>query len=107
LWLWHWAHWFGEQVAGDLLHEELAVGHVAVESVDHPVSPGPHLPHLILFVAVGVGVAGEVEPVAGPLLAVAGACLADFVRACPSSAARSIARMREPIARLRTPASCS
>ena len=60
-----------QQVAGDLLDHKLVVGHVAIDRGNHPVAPDPHLATKILFVAVGVGIAGEVEPVPRPLLAVA------------------------------------
>ena len=32
----------GDEVAGELLSDELVVGHVVAESVDDPVAPGPH-----------------------------------------------------------------
>ena len=60
-----------QKITGDLLHDELVVGHVAVERSDHPVAPDPHLATMIFFVAVGIGIAGEVEPVPCPLLAIA------------------------------------
>ena len=55
-----------QQVAGDLLDDELVVGQVAVQGVDDPVAIEPDLPRLVLLVAVGVGVAGGVEPDAAP-----------------------------------------
>jgi hypothetical protein len=61
----------GQQVAGQLLDRELVEGHVGVDRVDHPVAVRPDRPLAVLLVAVGVGVAGEVEPAAGPTLAVA------------------------------------
>ena len=63
---------FGQQVAGDLLDGELVEREVAVEapSIDL-VAPGPHGPRAVALVAVGVGVAGRVEPVARHALAVA------------------------------------
>ena len=63
---------FGQQVAGDLLDDELVVGQVAVEGVDDPVAVEPDLARLVLLVAVGVGVAGRVEPEPAPALAVVG-----------------------------------
>ena len=63
---------FGQQVAGDLLDEELVVGHVVVEGVDDPIAIHPHEPRLVLFEAVGVGVAGRVEPEAAPAFAEVG-----------------------------------
>ena len=61
---------FGQQVAGDLLDDELVVGQVAVERVDDPVAIEPDAARLVLLEAVGVGVAGGVEPVPAPALAV-------------------------------------
>ena len=60
-----------EQVAGHLLDHEAVVRKIAIDRPDHPVAPGPLLPRRILLVAVGVGIARQIEPVAGPLLAVA------------------------------------
>ena len=56
----------GQQVAGDLVDDELIVGQVAIEGVDDPIAVEPDEPRLVLFVAVGVGVARGVEPDAGP-----------------------------------------
>src|SRR5689334_17964664 len=41
-----------------------------VEGHDHPVPVWPDRPRLIFFVAVGVGVAGGIEPMAAPTLAI-------------------------------------
>ena len=62
----------GQEVAGELLDDKAVVGEVAIEGVDHPVAPDPLIARKIFFVAVAVGVAGGVEPVAGPFLAVVG-----------------------------------
>ena len=59
-----------KHVARDLLDREPVEGHVRVEGVDHPVAVGPDRAAVVLLVAVGVGVAREVEPVARPALAV-------------------------------------
>ena len=56
----------GQQVAGELLDGELVERHVAVEGVDHPVAPAPHDALAVALVAVGVGVAGRVEPARRP-----------------------------------------
>ena len=59
----------GEHVAGDLLDGELVEGHVAVERVDDPVAVFPDFAAIVLFVAVGIGVARQIQPRAGPALA--------------------------------------
>ncbi len=61
----------GEQVAGQLPGDKPVPGQVAVEGVDDPVAPGPHLAFAVDLEAVAVGVAGEVEPVGGQAFAVA------------------------------------
>ena len=65
----------GKQVAGHLPECELVPGQIAVEGVDHPVAPGPHRrPRSVELEAVAVGVAGQIHPVGGHSLPVAGAC---------------------------------
>jgi len=60
-----------ELVAGDLLPDEQVVRLVAVERVDDVVAVTPRMRHVgVALVAGGVGVAGEVEPVARPAFAV-------------------------------------
>ena len=59
-----------QQVAGELLPHEAIVRHVVVEGLHHPIAVHPDLPRFVLLVAVRVGVAGGVEPDAGPALAV-------------------------------------
>ena len=56
----------GQQVAGDLLDGESIEGHIAVEGVDDPIAIAPHVAMVVDVVAVGVGVAGQVEPVRAP-----------------------------------------
>ena len=61
----------GEKVAGDLLADELVEGLVGVEGVHDPVAILHGLAHgVVRAVAGGVGVAGDIEPVAAPALAV-------------------------------------
>ena len=62
----------GQEVAGELLDDELVVGLVGVEGVNHPVAPAPHVARAVVLIAVGVGVAGGVEPAGGHAFAVAG-----------------------------------
>ena len=60
-----------EEVAGDLVDDELVVRLVGVDGFDHPIAPRPLLPRQVFLVTVAVGVARGVEPVARPFLAVA------------------------------------
>ncbi len=64
-------------VGGDLEEEELVVGEVLVEGADDPVAVGVSVDEAALLagvdVAFGVGVAGDIEPVAAPAFAVVGA----------------------------------
>ena len=58
-------------VAGDLFLDEAVVGLVGVEGLDDVVAIAPGVgARLVGLEAVGLGVAGEVEPVAAPALAV-------------------------------------
>ena len=60
----------GELVGGQLELDEAVVGHVFVEGADDPVAVGVGIGEAFADVA-GVGVAGYIEPVAAPALAVA------------------------------------
>ena len=63
----------GELVGGDLLDDEPVVGQVVVERADDLVAVGVRVRVAALLledVALGVGVAGDVEPVPAPALAV-------------------------------------
>ena len=59
----------GQEVAGHLLDDEVVEGLVLVERPDRPVAIGEHLAVVVDVDAVGVAVAGRVEPVAGAVLA--------------------------------------
>ncbi len=61
-----------EHIPGELFDGEPVVGHVFVEGADDPVAPGPDRAAAVFLIAVGVGVARQVEPVSRPALAVAG-----------------------------------
>ena len=61
----------GQQVAGELLDDELVERQVAIERPDDPIAVGPHLAVVVEVQAVRVAVAGGVEPEAGHVLAVA------------------------------------
>lgn len=62
----------GEKVAGDLPDGEVVVGKVAVDGIDDPVAPGPHAAFGVALEAVGVGVAGGIEPWPGKAFAKGG-----------------------------------
>jgi len=62
----------GQEIAGELFDGELIEGHVFVEGIDDPIAVRPDGTGFVLFVAVAVGVTGDVEPMAGPALAVMG-----------------------------------
>ncbi len=55
----------GEEIAGELFTGELVEGHVLVEGVYDPVAVRGDIVVLIAVVADRIGVADEVEPVAG------------------------------------------
>ena len=59
----------GQQIAGKLFDRELVERQVPIERLDHPLAIGPDLAEIIEVNAVRVGVAGDVEPVAAPVLA--------------------------------------
>src|SRR5262245_21849403 len=60
-----------EQVARDLLAEELVVGLVGIEGVDDPVAVSPGLGvDEVPLLARALGVPGDVQPVPAPPLAV-------------------------------------
>ncbi len=61
----------GQQIAGQLLDGEPVVGQIAVEGVDDPVAPAPHVARAVGLVAVGVAVARRFHPAKGHALAVA------------------------------------
>lgn len=61
------------QIAGQLLNRELIERQIAVECVDHPLTVAPRPgTRAVLFIAVAIGVACEVEPIARPLFAIVG-----------------------------------
>ena len=61
----------GQGVPRDLLQRESVEWHIVVQRVDDPLPPAPSVwADVVLLVAVRVGVAGEVEPLDGPALAV-------------------------------------
>ena len=59
-----------QQVAGHLLGDKTVERHVVVERPDDPVAPNPHVAQAVVLVAVGVGVAGGLQPAKCHVLAV-------------------------------------
>jgi hypothetical protein len=62
----------GQQIPGELLQGELVVGQVVVAGADQPVAVGPDVAAGILFVALGLRVAGEIHPEDRPAFAEGG-----------------------------------
>ena len=62
----------GQQVAGHLLDDELVVRLILVEGLDDPVAVGPDNSAGVGGITGAIGVAGEVEPLTGPVFAVSG-----------------------------------
>ena len=60
----------GQQVTGHLVDDELVVRLIAVQGLDDPVAVGPDDTAGVGGVAGAVGIAGEVEPLTGPVFAV-------------------------------------
>ena len=61
----------GQQIAGQLLDGEAVERQIAVEGVDHPIAPAPHVARPVGLVAVGVAVARRFHPAEGHALAIA------------------------------------
>ena len=59
----------GKQITGQLLESELVEGHIAIEGVDDPVAVGPDFAVIVEMDAIGIRIAGGVEPVMGPVFA--------------------------------------
>ena len=60
-----------QKIAGDLAKRELVEWHIGIEGPDHPVAPSPDRPRWVVGVAGAVGIAGQIEPLPGHVLAVA------------------------------------
>ena len=52
----------GHHVTRDLFNGELVEGHVAVEGVNHPIAPTPHIAHAVSRIPVGVAIARRIQP---------------------------------------------
>src|SRR5665213_545770 len=60
-----------KHVASDLLKRELVIRLIAIEGVDDPIAPAPHVALAIVLVTIRVGVAGRIQPAEGHPLTVA------------------------------------
>ena len=58
-----------EEIAGELLDDELVEGQVFVEGTDHPIAVGPGLGLDVRLIAEGIRVACEIEPRRGHVFA--------------------------------------
>ena len=59
-----------QQIAGKLLGQELVVGQIAVEGINHPIAIAPHIAEGVLLIALAVSVTRHVEPYSRPTLTV-------------------------------------
>ena len=51
-----------QHVSGELLDRKLIKRHVAVERVDHPLPPLPHVTMIINVIAVGIRITRQIQP---------------------------------------------
>ena len=63
---------FGQQIASQLLDHESVKRHVPIKGLDDPITITPHHTWSVETKAVGIGVAGHVQPVTSPALTVVG-----------------------------------
>ena len=62
---------FWQEVAGELLGDEIVEPLVSVEGIDDPVAVRPHFAVVVEMHSVGIAVARRIEPVARAMFAVA------------------------------------
>src|SRR4051812_38112570 len=59
----------GKQIPGNMFGHKLIVGHISIESANNVVTISPGiLDGVIEFVPQGLGIANEIQPMAGPTL---------------------------------------
>ena len=51
-----------QQITGKLFDNKLVIGLIAVEGLDNPIAPAPHLPFAIALIAAGIGIARHIQP---------------------------------------------
>ena len=62
---------FFEEITRELLDGKLIEGQIPIEALDDPIAISPHLSLVVQMQAVGIGIASDIEPVPGHLLAIA------------------------------------
>ena len=60
----------GQQIAGELLDNELIIRQIAIERVDHVITIEPDVARFILFEPIRIRVARRIKPMAAPAFAV-------------------------------------
>src|ERR1041384_5543496 len=60
----------GNQIAGDLVDDELGERHIAIDRVDHPVAIFPDGPGRVDAIAIRIGIPRRVQPMTTPTFAV-------------------------------------
>ena len=63
---------FGKKISGKLLDAKPVEGHVCVHGLNDPVPKRPTVPELIGLKTVGIGIAGQIQPLPGPMLSITG-----------------------------------
>ena len=63
---------FRQKIARELFHGKLIKGHVAIECIDHPVSPSPHFSLRIDMIAMSISKSGGIQPINSHPLSVMG-----------------------------------
>ena len=60
-----------QQVAGELPGSELIQRHTVVDCSNHPIAIHPDRAFAVFLIAIGIGVAGQIQPTPRPALAIA------------------------------------
>ena len=55
----------GQQIARELPENKGVVGQILIEGIDHPIAPRPDASVSIDLVPIGIGIAGDVQPLRG------------------------------------------
>ena len=63
-----------QQVSGNLFHHEPVERLIAIECLNYPVAPAPHLPLGVRLIAIGIGIPRRVQPTDGHALSITRRC---------------------------------